>query len=78
MKLDDIETKKEAELPLNEEEDEIEEMVTLIIEKPKEKWDCESILSEYLCIHICISCPFHIVTLDGIHIIIKNILYKNH
>ncbi|XP_026561397.1 protein LTV1 homolog [Pseudonaja textilis] len=47
VKLDDIETKKEAELPLNEKEDEIEEMVTLIIEEPKEKWDCESILSTY-------------------------------
>lgn len=51
MKVDDIETKKKAELPLNEEEDEIEEMVTLIIEEPKEKWDCESILSEYLFIY---------------------------
>lgn len=48
VKVDAIETKKEAELLLNEEEDEIEEMVTLIIEEPKEKWDCESILSEYL------------------------------
>lgn len=46
VKLDGIETKKEPELLLNEEE-EIEEIVTLIIEEPKEKWDCESILSTY-------------------------------
>ncbi|XP_007422967.1 protein LTV1 homolog [Python bivittatus] len=47
VKLDGIEAKKEPELFLNEEEDESEEMVTLIIEEPKEKWDCESILSTY-------------------------------
>lgn len=32
--------------------DEEEEVVTLVIEEPKEMWDCESILSEYPDLHV--------------------------
>ncbi|XP_054848808.1 protein LTV1 homolog [Eublepharis macularius] len=51
VKPDVLEIREDSELLLNktiEEADEEEkEIVTLIIEEPKEKWDCESILSTY-------------------------------
>ncbi|XP_061480021.1 protein LTV1 homolog [Rhineura floridana] len=47
VKLDDLEIKEDSELHLKEEEDERDEIVTLVIEEPKEKWDCESVLSTY-------------------------------
>ncbi|XP_060096510.1 protein LTV1 homolog [Heteronotia binoei] len=50
VKLDDLEIAEDSELFLNKIEkadEEQEEVVTLIIEEPKEKWDCESILSTY-------------------------------
>lgn len=52
VKLDGLEIMEDSELFLNktaeEADEEQEKIVTLIIEEPKEKWDCESILSEYL------------------------------
>lgn len=45
VKLKDLEHKPE--LDLVEEEEEDEEMQTIVIEEPGEKWDCESILSTY-------------------------------
>ncbi|XP_048345291.1 protein LTV1 homolog [Sphaerodactylus townsendi] len=51
VKLDDLEIGEDSELLQNkavkEAVDEEEELVTLITEEPKEKWDCESILSTY-------------------------------
>uniref|UniRef100_A0A6J0V5R8 Protein LTV1 homolog n=1 Tax=Pogona vitticeps TaxID=103695 RepID=A0A6J0V5R8_9SAUR len=46
VKLNELEIKEDSEL-LQNEEDEKEETITLVIEEPKEKWDCESILSTY-------------------------------
>ncbi|XP_060609479.2 protein LTV1 homolog [Anolis sagrei] len=46
VKLNELEIKEDSELPPDE-EDEKEELVTLVIEEPKETWDCESILSTY-------------------------------
>uniref|UniRef100_A0A8C3GLZ0 Protein LTV1 homolog n=1 Tax=Cairina moschata TaxID=8855 RepID=A0A8C3GLZ0_CAIMO len=48
VKFDSLEPCEDLDSPANEEsEEEKEEIVTLVIEKPKEKWDCESILSTY-------------------------------
>lgn len=48
MKFDSLEPCEDLDSPANEEsEEEKEEIVTLVIEKPKERWDCESILSKY-------------------------------
>ncbi|XP_015277472.1 PREDICTED: protein LTV1 homolog [Gekko japonicus] len=51
VKLNDLEIGEDSEVLLNksveEADEEQEEIVTLIIEEPKEKWDCESILSTY-------------------------------
>lgn len=48
VKLDSLEPCEDLDSPANEEsEEEKEGIVTLVIEEPKEKWDCESILSKY-------------------------------
>ncbi|XP_034964723.1 protein LTV1 homolog [Zootoca vivipara] len=47
VKLEGLEIKEDSKLLPSEEEDEVEEIATLVIEEPKEKWDCESILSTY-------------------------------
>ncbi|RMC12880.1 hypothetical protein DUI87_10405 [Hirundo rustica rustica] len=48
VKLDGLEPDEDLDCPANEEsEEEKEEIVTVVIEEPKEKWDCESILSTY-------------------------------
>ncbi|XP_044279231.1 protein LTV1 homolog isoform X1 [Varanus komodoensis] len=47
VKPDALVFKEDSELLLNEEGDGREEIVTLVVEEPKEKWDCESILSTY-------------------------------
>ncbi|XP_039563555.1 protein LTV1 homolog [Passer montanus] len=48
VKLDALEPDEDLDSPANEEsEEEKEEIVTVVIEEPKEKWDCESILSTY-------------------------------
>lgn len=41
-----LEIREESDLVLDENQEEEEKLVTLVIEEPKEKWDCESILSE--------------------------------
>jgi len=47
VKLDTLEPFEDT--PANEDSDEEkEEIVALVVEEPKEKWDCESILSKYL------------------------------
>ncbi|XP_066467363.1 protein LTV1 homolog [Tiliqua scincoides] len=47
VKPDVLEIREESDLILDENREEEEEIVTLVIEEPKEKWDCESILSTY-------------------------------
>ncbi|XP_062980654.1 protein LTV1 homolog [Elgaria multicarinata webbii] len=47
VKPDALVIKEDSEVLLNEEEDEKEKIVTLVIKEPREKWDCESILSTY-------------------------------
>ncbi|NXV78370.1 LTV1 protein, partial [Atlantisia rogersi] len=49
VKLDALEPCEDLDSPVNEdsEEEEKEETVAVVIEEPKEKWDCESILSTY-------------------------------
>uniref|UniRef100_H0ZL90 Protein LTV1 homolog n=1 Tax=Taeniopygia guttata TaxID=59729 RepID=H0ZL90_TAEGU len=48
VKLDALEPDEDLDSIANEEsEEEKEEIVTVVIEEPKEKWDCESILSTY-------------------------------
>ncbi|KAM6324128.1 protein LTV1 homolog [Aegotheles albertisi] len=48
VKLDALEPCEELDSAVNEEsEEEKEEIVAVVIEEPKEKWDCESILSTY-------------------------------
>ncbi|XP_067398460.1 protein LTV1 homolog [Emydura macquarii macquarii] len=49
VKPDALEPREDLDSPLNEkgEEEEEEEIITLVIKEPKEKWDCESILSTY-------------------------------
>ncbi|XP_061234092.1 protein LTV1 homolog [Neopsephotus bourkii] len=48
VKLDTLEPCEDLDSPMNEEsEEEKEEIVTVVVEEPKEKWDCESILSTY-------------------------------
>ncbi|XP_019405686.1 PREDICTED: protein LTV1 homolog [Crocodylus porosus] len=47
VKLDILESCEDLESPMNEKKEEGEEIVTLVIEETKEKWDCESILSTY-------------------------------
>lgn len=48
MKLDALEPDEDLDSLANEEsEEEKEEIVAVVIEEPKEKWDCESILSKY-------------------------------
>ncbi|XP_029452384.1 protein LTV1 homolog [Rhinatrema bivittatum] len=46
VKLDDLEPRDDLETLANE-DNETEEMETLVIEEPRVKWDCESILSTY-------------------------------
>ncbi|XP_069582018.1 protein LTV1 homolog [Ranitomeya imitator] len=46
LKLKDLEHKPDLDL-IEEDEEEKEEMQTVVIEDPHEKWDCESILSTY-------------------------------
>uniref|UniRef100_A0A8C3SJ27 Protein LTV1 homolog n=1 Tax=Chelydra serpentina TaxID=8475 RepID=A0A8C3SJ27_CHESE len=48
VKPDALEPRKDLDSPLNEKGEEEEEIITLVIEEPKEKWDCESILSKYV------------------------------
>lgn len=46
--MDALEPCEDLDSPANEEsEEEKEEIVAVVIEEPKEKWDCESILSKY-------------------------------
>lgn len=53
VKLDALEPSEDVDSPVDEEsEEEKEEIVTVVIEEPKEKWDCESILSKYFGIHL--------------------------
>ncbi|KAJ6660158.1 hypothetical protein lerEdw1_018085 [Lerista edwardsae] len=47
VKPDVLEIREESDLVLDENREEEEKIVTLVIEEPKEKWDCESILSTY-------------------------------
>ncbi|XP_025060634.1 protein LTV1 homolog isoform X1 [Alligator sinensis] len=47
VKLDTLESCEDLDAPMNEKNEEGEEIVTLVIEETKEKWDCESILSTY-------------------------------
>ena len=42
----------------NEDSDSSPDELVKVAEEPKEKWDCESILSEYLCRKIIISLMF--------------------
>ena len=42
----------------NEDSDNSPDELVKVAEEPKEKWDCESILSEYLCWKIIISLMF--------------------
>ena len=42
----------------NEDSDNSPDELVKVAEEPKEKWDCESILSEYLCRKIIISLMF--------------------
>lgn len=52
VKLDALEPCEDVDSPVDEEsEEEKEEIITVVIEEPKEKWDCESILSKYFGIH---------------------------
>lgn len=46
VKPSTVESREDLDSPLNEKGEE-EEIITLVIEEPKEKWDCESILSTY-------------------------------
>uniref|UniRef100_A0A8C0J4G6 Protein LTV1 homolog n=1 Tax=Chelonoidis abingdonii TaxID=106734 RepID=A0A8C0J4G6_CHEAB len=46
VKPDALEPRKDLDSPLNEKGEEEEEIITLVIEEPKDKWDCESILSK--------------------------------
>ncbi|XP_040285176.1 protein LTV1 homolog [Bufo bufo] len=46
VKLKDMQHRSELDL-IEEDEEEKEEMQTIVIEEPGEKWDCESILSTY-------------------------------
>ncbi|XP_056422701.1 protein LTV1 homolog [Hyla sarda] len=46
VKLKDMEHRPELDL-IEEDEEDNEEMQTIVIEEPSEKWDCESILSTY-------------------------------
>lgn len=49
MKLTTLEPFEDQDLTRNElDECEEEELVTVVLEEPKEKWDCESICSKYL------------------------------
>ena len=54
QKLDDLGPK---ELPAGNEEEEDEDedqgMETVVVEAPAEKWDCETIISEFACVRAC-------------------------
>ncbi|XP_001380991.2 protein LTV1 homolog [Monodelphis domestica] len=47
VKLDTLEPLEDENLLINEEDENEEEIVTVVIEEPKQKWDCESICSTY-------------------------------
>ncbi|XP_024212752.2 protein LTV1 homolog isoform X1 [Pan troglodytes] len=48
VKLNTLEPLEDQDLPMNElDESEEEEMITVVLEEAKEKWDCESICSTY-------------------------------
>lgn len=48
VKLNTLEPLEDQDLPVNElDESEEEEIVTVVLEAVKEKWDCESICSKY-------------------------------
>jgi protein LTV1 len=34
--------------PVSEDDEDDEDLVKLVVEPPKDKWDCESILSKYM------------------------------
>lgn len=52
MKLSALEPFEDQDLPANElDGSEEEEIVTVVLEEGKEKWDCESICSKYLRVH---------------------------
>ena len=54
VKLNTLEPFEDQDLPVNElDGSEEEEIVTVVLEEAKEKWDCESICSKYL------KYPFH-------------------
>lgn len=49
VKLNTLEPFEDQDLPTNElDESENEEMITVVVQEKKEKWDCESICSKYL------------------------------
>lgn len=49
VKLNTLEPFEDQDLPTNElDESENEEMITVVVQEEKEKWDCESICSKYL------------------------------
>lgn len=47
VKLKDLKAREGLDL-IEEDEEVEEEMQTIVIEEPSEKWDCESILSKYI------------------------------
>lgn len=50
IKLNTLEPFEDQDLPVDELE-ESEEMITVVLEETKEKWDCESICSKYLSVY---------------------------
>lgn len=57
MKLNTIEPFEDQDVPMNKlDESEEEELTTVVLEEPKEKWDCESICSKYLRVHFIAKC----------------------
>lgn len=52
VKLNTLEPFEDQDLLMNElDESEEEEVITVVLEEAKEKWDCESICSKYCSVH---------------------------
>lgn len=52
VKLNTLEPLEDQDMPVNElDGSEEEEIVTVVLEEVKEKWDCESICSKYFDVH---------------------------
>lgn len=52
VKLNTLEPFEDQDLPTNElDGSEEEEIVSIVLEEVKEKWDCESICSKYFSVH---------------------------